>query len=777
MFDSLGIIGRAVIFTSFAAALFSVFSYFRAYRGNQIWLQAARYSYHTVTIGVMIATASLLILIVTHQFQYTYVWNYSSTDLPPHFLISTFYAGQEGSFMLWALYTAILGVLLMQYTAKHNYEVQVMSIFALVEGFLLLMLVVKNPFEHIWEAFPKDVIKTGPIPQGVKAIALGGGQWAQIPLEGRGLNPLLQNFWMVIHPPILFIGFASMAMPFSFALGALVKKDYQNWVKIAMPWILFPAMILGTGLILGGFWAYETLGWGGYWGWDPVENSSLIPWLTCVALVHTILTQKRTGGLIKTNLFLGIISFLLVLYSTFLTRSGVLGDSSVHSFVDPGFFAYLLLIIFISVFAVIGIGMLIVRAKDLARIGGQYHIFSRELALAIGSAVLGACALVVLAGTSWPLISKGTVDASFYNRMNLPLAIVIGLLNGLSLLLKWKQTNGQEVLKKSSFAVISAIVVTALLVLFGVRDVPIALLAFAASFAFFVNAQIAWRVLRGNPRKVGAYVAHLGLSLMLLGIIGSGRYDQKQNLELTLNQPKEAFGYQLTYIGWEQIENGDKYAFKVKVEKPDGSGFILEPVMYVSNYNNGLMRNPDIANLVTKDFYLSPQSLETQGEQSGNQQSYDFKRGDTKKIGSYTVTFTGFDFSDTQKEAMLAGSEFSIGAILEVKPYGGKVEKLTAVTTYRQGVPEYRSVKVSDGGLEFMLMRMNVNQSDVSQSTVTIGVTNPLEAEKAQGDNAHKAETLIVEASIKPFINLFWGGSIVLVLGFFISILRRAKEI
>jgi cytochrome c-type biogenesis protein CcmF len=262
MYDIIGVIGRTLTIIGFAAALVSVFSYFASYRGNRKWIQTGRYSYHAMALSVITAATSLLFLILTHQFQYTYVWNYSSTDLPTHFLVSTFFAGQEGSFMLWALFTAALGVILMYYTAKRDYEPQVMSIFVLVEVFLLVMVVIKNPFEHIWDSFPKDVIKTGPIPQGVKAIGLGGGQWVDIPLEGRGLNPLLQNIWMVIHPPILFMGFTLMAAPFCLSVAALIRREYQKWVNLALPWVLLPAMVLGAGLILGGFWAYETLGWG-----------------------------------------------------------------------------------------------------------------------------------------------------------------------------------------------------------------------------------------------------------------------------------------------------------------------------------------------------------------------------------------------------------------------------------------------------------------------------------------------------------------------------------
>ncbi len=285
----------------------------------------ARAFYHLTVISVILGSATLLYLILTHQFQYTYVWSYSSRALSTPLLISTFYAGQEGSFMLWALFTALIGVFLMRHSARYGYEAQVMSVFGAIELMLLLMLLVKNPFLYVWESWAGEV------------------QPGFMPADGRGLNPLLQNYWMVIHPQVLFSGFAAMGVPYAYAIAALLKRDYDYWFKPATPWIVFGTFVLGMGIMMGGFWAYETLGWGGYWAWDPVENSSLVPWLIGVAAIHTILSQRKSGAFVRTNLVLGMLCFVLVMYSTFLTRSGVLGDTSVHSFVDPGMWAYWLL--------------------------------------------------------------------------------------------------------------------------------------------------------------------------------------------------------------------------------------------------------------------------------------------------------------------------------------------------------------------------------------------------------------------------------------------------
>ncbi|MCC6395501.1 MAG: cytochrome c biogenesis protein CcsA, partial [Bacteroidetes bacterium] len=320
-------IGGILIKIAFVSALVSVLGYVQHHRkGTERSLFIGRAFYHSTVVAVILGAATLLYFILTHQFQYTYVWSYSSRALSTPLLISTFYAGQEGSFMLWALFTALIGVFLMRHSSRYGYEAQVMSVFASIELLLLVMLLVKNPFLYVWESFPGEV-KAG-----------------FMPADGRGLNPLLQNYWMVIHPQVLFSGFAAMGVPYAYAMAALLKRDYDYWFRPAAPWIVFGAFVLGMGIMMGGFWAYETLGWGGYWAWDPVENSSLVPWLIGVASIHTIMSQRKSGAFARTNLVLGMLCFILVLYSTFLTRSGVLGDTSVHSFVDPGMWAYWMLV-------------------------------------------------------------------------------------------------------------------------------------------------------------------------------------------------------------------------------------------------------------------------------------------------------------------------------------------------------------------------------------------------------------------------------------------------
>jgi cytochrome c-type biogenesis protein CcmF len=753
--------GKIFIYAAFASSLLAVASFFIAHLGKEKFIKFGRLFYHITAISVISASAFLLYLIVTHQFQYTYVWEQSNRELGTALLISTFYSGQEGSFMLWTFMTAVIGIFLLNYVSKGDrLEPQVMSVYSLVLGFLTFIIILKSPFNYVWESFPGEV------------------EFGFIPQDGRGLNPLLQNFWMSIHPPTLFVGFSSMAVPFCFAIATLMKNKYNEWVRFSLPWLLFSGGILGLGIMMGGYWAYGVLGWGGYWAWDPVENSSFIPWLIVVAAVHTMVAQRRTGGYKKTNLILCILSFLLVLYSTFLTRSGVLGDSSVHSFVDPGQEVYLSLIVFISSFILIALIAIIYRFKELRRLNDEgTKLLSRETSLFVGAITLCASALVIIAGTSWPLISKGSIDTEFYNRMNLPIAILIAFINGISLLMKWKNTDEKHFFKGLLFPLILSGVVTIGLVIVGVQDFLFALFALAALFAFFVNAEIAVTMFRKNKPAIGAYIAHVGLALVFLGIIASAKYSEETNLTLELNKPVEAFGYKMTYVGASPFEDHNnesdtKYHFNVKLEK-DGKEMTLQPVMYYSNFSKGVMKNPDIANFVTKDLYISPMGL-VEPELFSAEQMHEFKKGETKRIGNMDVEFIDFDFGNiTPGGAEIQSGNFEIGAKIKISD-GKYTETILPKVKYTENQPEYLVAKLSDKeDISFYLVKMSVNGENEGGPGATIAVANKNEAPQTPKQD----ESLVITASVKPFINILWAGTVVLVLGFFISIIRRRKEL
>jgi len=743
-------VGTVIVWIAALASAFSAYAYYRSVGTQKRLLSFARNSYGVMVVAVLAASAALMMYILRHQFEYAYVWGYSSRALPLSLLITTFWAGQEGSFLFWALCASLIGLGLMSYSRRKGNEAETMTVYVIVQLFLLVLLTVKSPFQYIWQAQP------GEVPVGT------------IPSDGRGLNPLLQNFWMIAHPPILFAGFAAMAVPFSFALAALWRRSYVDWVNNALPWVIAGTIALGTGIMLGGYWAYGVLGWGGWWGWDPVENSSLIPWLVGIILIHTMLVQKRTGGLAKTNFFLGISTYVLVVYSTFLTRSGILGSSSVHSFVDPGALAYTLLIIWIAASIIVGFGMIARRWSDLKAFLSRSPLLTRESILGISSAVMGASALVILFGTSWPILSKASLEPAFYDKTNLPIAIAMGLLLGLSLLVQWKEESSSQILRNAAASLAAAAVATAILVFAGLDDIVIGLFAFSALFAFFVNVIRLYRLAKENVRFIGGALSHIGLALLFLGIIGSGRYGQKQTASLPLNEPEEVLGHTLTYTGYKPASDG-KWEFSVNVEK-GGSQYVLEPVMYNSDYNNSLMRNPDYAAFLTRDFYLEPVSLEEVAPPAAPTGStLQLRKGESKLIGDAMVTFVRFDMDHGKMGGMTAGGDVTIGAVLEVKR-GGASEQLTAITSYKDAQnPQPRTARTKDGKLAFELLGMNVD-TQAEGSTIQIAVKGL--GEQPTADVA-KSQILVIEASVKPFMSLVWTGAFLMMLGLGVALTTK----
>ena len=856
MYDFLGLLGNGAIILGFLAAMTAMITYLMSVKNPQL-VGVARGGFHVTVSAVLVASLILLILIVKHQFQFHYIWAYSSRDLPLGLLMSTFYAGQEGSFMLWTLMVAVVGVVLFAYTQKRDNEREVMGVYSSILAFLMMLLIVKNPF--------------APIEGNV------------IPADGRGLNPLLQNFWMQIHPPILFLGFAAMAPPFALAIAALMRRKYQAWVVSSLPWVLGGSMLLGLGIALGGFWAYETLGWGGWWGWDPVENASLIPWLISVALVHTMLTQKRTKGLTLTNFMLAILAFVLVLYSTFLTRSGVLGEASVHSFVDPGRFSFTLLVLFMFAFTDIGFALLFGRFTKWGRgmfekydgwklygllylvvigpsipifaqvsgdlvpvvqdmiaganpvmllvyypmlgiahllnllsylwlpalvfkvlqigyvMSGRLHseteydsfaMMSRETWLGLGAGTIGLLTFIVLIGTSMPIIPQfiidavngvfaalgtemrlgNTVEPAFYDAMGLPLAIVMTFMIGFTLLLMWSTTRRDMLLRKLVLPLALALATTIVIVIAGgVYDPGMILLAFTSSFCLYSNIIIGSRIVRGNPKFTGAYIAHTGVALMLLGVIGSGFYSTSKSLELKQGETVEWSGYRFTYTGNETFWNGERYYFNVRLDDAVTGEEIetVKTIMFVSNYGGQeqIMRNPGIAKFFTTDVYVEPQALYAPEPEGGKR--FGFTKGQTYDYGGYSVTFTDFDMNNSR-----SSQSFRVGGVFRVEKYGAEPQELlVARTTGPDGVQSEPAL-VTAGDLQIEILGMTPNQEDLALSMVEVRLKNP----NIPVDPSDLRETLVVEASLEPFISLVWVGIIIMMIGFIVARARRTDD-
>jgi len=802
-------VGSILLTLALAFSIISMIMYFLNYRGYKNTLNYGRIAYHGMAILVIAASVYLWYAILTHQYQYNYIYSYSNNslrDLGIFQLASSFWGGQEGSFMLWLLMTSIVGIILQSYASKRgDLEPRVMAVFALATSFLLIMVSpwFKNPFEYIWmnDVFVKvehlnsqffnlpfiqqffftdQSTNQGFIKINSEFVSLlqqAGVSVNQFIIDGKGLNPQLLNFWMQIHPPILFAGFSMATVPFAFAIAALMKNDYKDWVKQAFPWMLAGMGVLGLGIMLGGYWAYEMLGWGGYWAWDPVENSSLIPWLVGVAGIHTLLVQKRSqaqGGIgkyAKTNLMLCVLTYVLVLYSTFLTRSGVLGDASVHSFVDPGMIIYLFLVLFIGTFIVLGFGMIAFRWKILnENIKDNESLLSRELALFTAMIVLIASAIIVIVGTSAPIFGQ-SVDTFFYDEMHLPLAIIIMFLNGISLLIKWQKSDLKELIKKSTYSAVGAVLFTILLIVVGgVHEIMVILLSLTTAFSLFVNLDIAIKIVKGNFKMLGAYVAHIGIALFILGVIGSAVYSEQMNVDLVKGKPVTAFGYEMTFTEIYPIANNTKYAFNVNVKKGN-SEYKVTPVMYMSEFNNSLVREPAILTLLTKDIYLSPLGYD-EGGKSQSQHSHNhisLEKGSSTEFDGAKITFVKFNMAAETMQLMSEGKDFQMGAVIEIEKNGKKTET-ELLRKQIDGKIEFTSFESKEMNLKIDLENLSAGVIEIAFSSLE-GEDTPTTTVQPKGN-----EVLSVTASIKPFVSFVWAGVAIMVIGFFIAMTRRLKE-
>lgn len=733
--------------------------------------KVARAMYYVLMFLVMSASATLLIAIATHNFDFTYVQAYSSRQLEPPFLYAAFYSGQEGSFLLWTLLVSMVGLVVIEYTRSHGIEAETMAFYSLVLVFLTLMLVAKNPFAYLWETFARE----GTTREFIEAIKGDSSRY-----EGRGLNPVLQNYWIMIHPPMLFMGFAAMTAPFAFAMAGLWRRQYHDWTRFAQPWIVAAVLVLGIGITLGGLWAYETLGWGGFWAWDPVENSSLVPWLLATALLHTTLVQRRTKGLVRTNFLLAIAAFGAVLYSTFLTRSGILGDTSVHSFVEPGYFVYVLLLVFLLSFLALGISLLLLRWRDIGKHvikRGVFALSSREFLLSIGAILLLLSAAIVLLGTSYPILAevigkpKAAIEPRFYNELHLPLIALMLVVNGLSIVAGWSQTTSARIAKGIGTAIAASVVVVAFGLAFGVIANWFAALAIAsAMIAFIINGQQIVRLLRNRkPLALGAFLSHVGLAILVIGIVQFAWTSTTMHLRLVEGVPNTAFGYTFTLLGKEQLEkhlrDREKYRYIVAVEK-NGTERYAYPVVYYSDFNKrqAPFLEPGIISTFGHDVYLAPKALDAE-ERSP---ALTLTKGQVKRLpidSGSTIELLSFDMSRAQMSDIPGA--LMLGTRVRIRTARAVVDTILYTYYHEQSfVPK----KAIIGNLAFELIGIERNQENPERSTATLRLGT------ATSPPMPPRQVLVLDASLKPMINLVGCGFIILLGGVFLSTVRAFRS-
>jgi cytochrome c-type biogenesis protein CcmF len=437
---------------------------------------------------------------------------------------------------------------------------------------------------------------------------------------------------------------------------------------------------------------------------------------------------------------------------------------------------YWLLLSWMAIFSAVGFGMLFVRMREMPKVPVEHSMLSRDFALFLGAAALTLMSLFVLVGTSAPIITtlaKGkasAVDIMYYVRTNLPLGIAITFLAGLGQLLWWRSSRMSSLVRRLAWPVAAAAVITALVLLLGWEEPLMLLFVFTSAFSLTANMLVGLEIYKGNPKFAGGALAHIGIAVMCIGFVTSERYDQKATLSLEKNKPVPALGYTLTYTGHRMID-AEKYGFVVEVER-DGRKREVAPVMYVSEFTQSIMRHPDLVNYLTRDLYVAPMSLE-EPTKGPLEQTLELERGTLKTVGGLSVTFRTFDMKGANRDAMMEGKPFEIKMLLDVTE-GRKSTSLALRMTSAGGSVEFPVTSYTDkdgATYEFRIGRLRSEQDDMAVPKVEVVARTPADR-SAPG----KEETLVIEASVKPFINLVWVGTVTLIIGFLLTIIRRVQE-
>ncbi len=550
------------------ALLISIFGLIAAFigerRNRREWVESARLSMLLTFPLITLSSVSLMYLLAAGHYEVEYVASVTSNSMPIYLRVTSLWGGQSGSLILWSwLMSAFAsGIALRKWDRDSDLLPWVTVVILITLTFFLsLSIFFENPFSRIWH-----------LPDGSFSVSMfrPAGAALAVMRDGQGLNPLLRHPGMIIHPPMLYLGFVAFVIPFAFAIAALITgRTDDRWIRITRRWTLIAWLFLSLGLILGACWAYDVLGWGGYWGWDPVEISALMPWLTGTAFLHSVIIQEKRGLLKQWNMALIILTYCLVIFGTFLTRSGVL--SSVHAFaqseIGPLFFS------FIGITFVVSLYLILKRWDDLKSETQMTSLLSREALFLLNNLLFMGILIVCFWGVIFPLVSelvsgqKVTVGPPFYERANGPLFAGLLLLMGVAPLSAWRystaRTLGNSIWKPTILAVLIGLILPLVL---GVRQLPALLSFFLSALVVFVILFEFWRgtlarkrihgentlaalitLTERNRRRYGGYIVHLGVVLMAVGIIGIEVFQTETQQTVAQGEIISFDRYALTY--------------------------------------------------------------------------------------------------------------------------------------------------------------------------------------------------------------------------------------
>jgi cytochrome c-type biogenesis protein CcmF len=811
-----GQLGHFFVILSFIGSLLSAFAYFQAAQKENTnpvaslsWMSIARNSYIIHTASIIAVFFTLYYIITHHLFEYHYAWAHSDKSLNTKYLLSCFWEGQQGSFLLWSFWHGILGLVVI-FKGK-ALESRAMTVIAIVQACLATTIL--------------GIYLPGDIQVGTSPFLLLREQMQNAPIfqqanylssitDGNGLNVLLQNYWMVIHPPILFLGFASTLIPFAFAIAALWKGEYKDFVKPTLSWSLFSGGILGLGIMMGGAWAYESLNFGGYWAWDPVENASLVPWMLMVAALHTLVIYRATGRSLMITFFFYALCYLGIWYSTFLTRTGVLGDTSVHAFTGEGKSLFWQLLIFIGIIMAMGMGLILYRRKTMPLIKSEEALWTREFWMFIGSFILLLSALQISISTSIPVwsplakwitgkdVAPPVEPVAHYNNIQIWVVMFITIISACALFLKYKNTDLKTLVKK--FAIVIGITLALCFIVGYSQEISgwqFVLLLFCANFSIVASAFYAISAQK-SLKKMGPSLSHFGFGVLILGVLITGHkkevislntlggllplgiedtrkavLESQENVMLYEDVPVAMSDYWATYKGDSVSADDPRTFYKVLFERRDSAtnkvleSFTLYPDAFVNpKGQEGLSANPSSKHYWNKDIftYISSTSgkvAETPSTIAAADTFKNFKlaKGDTIYLSKAFMIFQGFSTNISDARYSPMANDISVSAVMDIYTLEGKINSVKPIYYIRNQAVNFIDdttaasvgAVVRLGGIVTEEDKANIQIKEIEQ---------------------HK-RWIVLKAIQFPHINLVWAGTILMVLGFLLSMWRsNAKK-
>ncbi len=767
-----GIIGSyslifATLFAIVAGISFIIYNRSSQDIENKHLFSFARSLYISHFILLLLATAALYYIILNHYFEYSYVWRHSSKGTPIEYIISCFWAGQEGSFLLWILIQSIVGLFFLN--RYRNYTPIVLATFSFVQFILLLNIIgIKvgdfqlgaSPFFLLRDVMEDPLFKN---PDYLKFIT-----------DGNGLNPLLLNPWMVSHPPLIFIGYALALPPAALIIAGLVNKSYAVILKPVIKWLLSAIIFLGLGIIVGGAWAYESLTFGGFWAWDPVENASLVPWMIMIAALHLLIMVKRGKNYHIPSYILTIASFWFVIYASFLTRSGVMSDTSVHSFSKESHYTFQLLALLFITIAVPAF-LLIKRFKDLHK-KEDNSLFSREFLVYAGSIFLVLSAFQIIFSTSIPVINIifGTNLApplqveAFYNTWQLPFAVIFCILIAFTQYLYYGNNNVAFTLKKMLLPLFLSTILTIILVWFlKLFNISYIALLWSACLCSIFSLDALLRFFKTTSNKT-AVITHLGFGIFITGVLITfankevlTKSRQSESIMLVKDKAVVKDDFTITYKRNVQVNN--RLYFLINMQKKLNNNakehFTLTPHI-ILNENMGNVYEPAIKKYWHQDLFMYITYVDLEAIQSGEdfilQETLNIKLHDTIHFSNTYLYLDSIGLQGSTKEDIINDLRLTARVMVH-NPFG---KDYLFKPTYK-----------------ILNNRVFYEDAVNEELGIKIRFSDVLDEEKTIQIQIFEAYTdfVLVKLVRFPYINLMWFGVFILFSGLLMSLIKYFK--